>query len=107
MSRKPAKGLSSFHIFSLILAVGVLGVFVFKDKISSRCANTLSCKQSFEFQIGNEEQAVFEGETFSPPKIDISQIDSETHVLGVETSTQEKRIEVDLGTQTLRAYEGE
>ncbi|HLE49396.1 MAG TPA: L,D-transpeptidase [Patescibacteria group bacterium] len=85
-----------------------LGIFISKRNVSySKCANTLSCEESLNFSINNDETAVFNGEIIKPPEIDLAQIIDEPKVLGEETAVSDKRIEVDLTTQTLKAYEGE
>ena len=71
------------------------------------CANSLSCKESLELSVNNDEEAVFAGIALMPPKIDLSNEVSETAVLGTESGSGEKHIEVDLSTQTVKAYSGD
>lgn len=70
------------------------------------CANSLSCKESLEFEVNNNESAVFNGNKFQPPQIDTLDGFANTQVLGESDSIGSKHIYVDLSTQTLKAYEG-
>jgi len=117
MAKKSSKGrLASgrkvrkfpFLAFGFFIAIIGLGFFILKKSfIDLPCANSLSCEESLSFSVNNEETAVFNGETLTPPKIDLSLISEETNVLGSEAATSNKRIEVDLTTQTLKAYEND
>ena len=107
MARKKTKlSPAVFAVFSI--AIVILGGFLFKQRSNqSACANSLSCKESLELSVNNDEQAVFAGIALMPPKIDLSKDLEETAILGTESQTGEKRIEVDLSTQTVKAYSGD
>ena len=92
----------------LVTAILVFGLFILQKSFEKiPCANPLSCEESLNFSVDNEETAVFNGKKINPPQIDLSLLTDEPVVLGTETSSNDKRIEVDLTTQTLRAYEGD
>lgn len=99
--------------FPLFLAITLLMVFSYiflgKTFIANLipCANTLSCAQSFQTSVNNNDIAVFDNQTIIPPAIDLSNSSAEPAVLGSETATGEKHIYVDLTTQTLKAYQGD
>jgi|SRR3989344_290459 len=117
MAKKSSKGRSAsgrkvrkfpFLFFGFFIAVIGLGFFILKKSfLELPCANTLSCEESLNFSVNNEEQAVFSGQTLTPPKIDLSLISDEPTVLGSQAVSSNKRIEVDLTTQTLKAYDGD
>jgi lipoprotein-anchoring transpeptidase ErfK/SrfK len=106
-----AKNKKSNRVLSIgILTAAVLAVALFVLNTTFwnlSCANTLSCEESLQFSVNNEESAIYNGKRINPPEIDLSLITDKTDVLGTETVTGDKRIEVDLSTQTLKAYEGE
>src|SRR5258706_2171753 len=99
-------GLNSPFILMLLVSVLGLGAFIINSN-SHPCANTLSCKESLSLAVDNGETAVFAGQKMTPPKIDLSQKEPATKVLGESTATGEKHIYVDLTTQTLSAYQGD
>lgn len=69
-------------------------------------ANNISKKQSLSFKIDNNSQAIFQNQKITPPIIEL--IDQENfNVQGEATASGEKKIYVNLSTQTLSAYEGE
>lgn len=94
-----------------ILAVAlVLSLFVLKNTFKKApCANSLSCQESLELSVNNDEKAVFNAQNLIPPKIDLLALSSEPKVLGTESEADasEKHIYVDLTTQTLKAYDGD
>lgn len=107
MARKLVKN-SFNHSFFFLLLISVLGFGAFIIHSNSLpCANTLSCKESFELAVDNDETAIFAGQKIIPPKIDLTQKESGTRVLGEKDLTGEKHIYVDLSTQTLSAYQGD
>lgn len=71
------------------------------------CANSGSCKESLELSVDNNAAGIFSGRKITPPKIDLAQIEDPKKILGEATGTGEKRIYVDLATQTLTAYQGD
>lgn len=93
-----------FFVFLALLLFAGAAIYQ-KSFRDLRCANTLSCKESLELSVNNGENAIFNGEVIEAPFITASDFE-ESRVLGMETGTGEKRIDVDLTTQTLRAYQG-
>jgi len=84
-----------------------LAVVLFYPKLSKvPCANTISCKESFNFKVENSSTAVFNGQKLTPPTISESMLALLPDVLGDSTATGEKRIYVDLTNQKLYAYQG-
>ncbi len=107
MARKKTK-ISPLLYLGFFTTFIALSSFVVKKSFSRLpCANTLSCEESLSFSVNNEEAAVFNGQTVIPPKIDLSLISDEPTVLGSHAVSGNKRIEVDLTTQTLKAYDGD
>ncbi|OGY07914.1 MAG: hypothetical protein A2700_01270 [Candidatus Blackburnbacteria bacterium RIFCSPHIGHO2_01_FULL_44_64] len=99
---------AGFGFTAILLFVLVAVSFFAFTSTRTPCANSLSCKESLQLRIENDQVATFGGQTITPPKVDLSEADSPKKVLA-ETSggDGEKHIYVDLGTQTLTAYEGE
>ncbi len=83
------------------------GLFVFNDMSRRKCANFRSCEESLKLSVNNSEVGTFSGRKILPPSIDLSYGTFEADVLGEAADIGEKHIYVDLGTQTLRAYEGD
>ena len=97
-----------FLLFGFVVASLSLGSFVLKKSLTNLpCANSLSCEESLNFSVNNEEVAIFNGEKINPPEIDLSFLSDEPSVLGSETQPTNKRIDVDLTSQTLKAYDGD
>ncbi len=71
------------------------------------CANSLSCTTNPVTQVENNTIGVFEGQLVTPPHIDLAMNTTPANVLGDTTPSGEKRIFVDLSTQTLYAYQGD
>lgn len=97
-------------IFPILLAAVVLTaleLYRFSHAKPIPCANTISCEASTKLVIDNTDQAVFAGEKIDPPKVVLTDEPKEVKVLGTETDNSQKRIEVDLTTQTLKAYDGD
>ncbi len=70
------------------------------------CANSKSCASDLSLKIENNVPGYFQGKKLLPPSINGTE--SSIHpVLGAQTSSGEKHIYVDLGTQTLYAYQGQ
>ena len=105
---KKRKGNFPYVITGLFIVLTSLGIFILKRSFNeARCANTLSCEESLSFSVNNDENAIFNGGKMNPPEIDLSLLTGETSVLGSATTSSDKRIEVDLSTQILRAYNGD
>jgi len=90
----------------ITLGVIILGLFVLKTSLGvPYCANSLSCKESLTLSVENDAAGIFSGQTVMPPKVDLAKKEPPIKVLG--EATGEKRIYVDLSTQTLSAYQGD
>jgi len=87
-------------ITGFLLAVGLIigGVFYLESKQD---------QPDFKLQVENGVMGVFHGQEVMPPTIDLAAAEPETSVLGETDPTAEKRIYVDLSTQTLSAYQGD
>lgn len=83
------------------------GLFIFANSSGRLCANTRTCKESLKLSVDNDEVGTFAGRKILPPAIDLAYDTSPKNVLGQAADSGEKRIYVDLSTQTLQAYEGE
>lgn len=70
------------------------------------CANSVSCIHNLNATVENEEVGVFAGQQVTPPQINLAEATATKNVLGETTGDGEKRIYVDLTTQTVYAYEG-
>ncbi len=92
----------------LILFIFLLGGFIAvnRPKGNLPCANTANCEESTKLVVDNGSTGVFEGREVQPPYIDLSEINT-SDVLGTESASGDKRIEVDLNTQTLKAVQGD
>lgn len=98
-----------YIVFSLLLILpGVLGWVVLR-KDSLTCANSISCINDLSGNIdANAKEGIFLGKKVVVPAISdtfLARVTSLNSVLG--SSTEKKRIEVDLSTQHLYAYEGD
>lgn len=91
----------------MVISALFLAGFVIVTTQKPPCANTLSCKESLSLEVNNDEAGVFNGRKITPPKINLAQKEPKTKVLGETAATGEKRIYVDLATQTLSAYQGD
>lgn len=103
--RKVAKSISSLRIASVFL-IAILSISIIYY-LSSRniCANSISCIKNLTGQFEqNAYVGEFLGETVMLPEL-IAQSVTVPPILG-ETTTSDKRIEVDLSLQKLYAYEG-
>jgi len=81
-------------------------VILFESFTSVKCANSLSCEESFTFYFDNNETGSFNGMSVDPPDIEIADSLTEKRVLGTTDTMSDKSVYVDLGNQTLRAFEG-
>ncbi len=96
---KPRRGHKSRLTFLFVLlAVGAVALFVSFNR--PFCANSNSCIKDLSGTYEEAENGVFMGRSVEP--VTLSSMEP---VLGTTTGDN-KRIEVDLTTQTLRAYEG-
>ena len=92
-----------FVLLFVSLTIFGIGSF-FKPQFN--CANSLTCKSDLSVSVDNAAIGIFQGRRILPPKVDLAKITSESSVLGVRVSDEEKHIYIDLSTQTLYAYEG-
>ncbi len=100
----------SFDLNWLLISFTVILVALVVRNIpvnNTKCANTGSCAESLNLNVDNSETGFFEGNSVEPPDIDLSAPENQINVLGSETASVDKRIEVDLTTQTLKAFEGQ
>lgn len=91
---------------SISVLVLIFGFVVLLRSNVLPCANSLTCKESLELNVNNNDLATFNGINLEPPDIDLAFLDK-SNVLGSETNNSDKRIVVDLTSQTLKAYEGD
>ncbi len=91
----------------LLLALAVGGIITFRLTQKPPCANSLSCEESLTLRIENDQVGIFNGREVIPPKIDLAAAEPVDKILGESDATGEKHIYVDLGTQTLKAYQGD
>jgi hypothetical protein len=91
--------------FILILVFSV-GLYLSQpDKSENKCANSLSCKESFQPKVENNVLGQYNGETVIPPFLD-TRLEHTPKVLSDTTTNGSlKHIYVDLFSQTLSAYE--
>lgn len=92
-------------IAALVFAISVKTYFRSGKEVA--CANTISCTKSLELDVENNAVGVFNGQKIIPPKVDLAQKEVPSRVLGDTTPAGEKRVEVDLNHQTLKAFEGD
>jgi len=84
--------------YLLIVGLIAVGVFYFKPQEN---------QPDFKLQVENGVMGVFHGQEVMPPTIDLAAVEPEINVLGDTDSMAEKRIYIDLSTQTLSAYQGD
>lgn len=106
---KKRSKLPKFWIFSIISTVFVLGLVsvltIFNNSSAPLCANSISCINDLSGKFDESaKEGVFLGQKISVPKT-IVKDDTASPVLG--QTTGEKRIEIDLSSQRLFAYQGD
>ncbi len=105
--KKRAKTSFNWSFFLLLpltlLIVGIIGI---NWSQRSFCANSISCKESFNLKVENGTNGVFDGQKVVTPVVDLSQKEPNFRVLGEATATGQKHIYVDLSKQILTAYQG-
>jgi len=84
--------------YLLIVGLITVGVFYFKPQEN---------QPDFKLQVENGVMGVFHGQKVMPPTIDLAAAELATNVLGEADPLAEKRIYIDLSTQTLSAYQGD
>lgn len=90
-----------------VLPMLVIGLFVYRSFQKPYCANSVSCKDSFNLKVENNTTGVFAGQKVEAPSIDLAEKEPTTTVLGEQTATGEKHIYIDLAKQLLSAYQGD
>lgn len=107
-SRLLGHGIFVYIVLSVLLFLpGVLGWIVLNKDVSV-CANSISCINDLTGNVDpNAKEGIFLGQKIQVPDIStmLAQVKSPRSVLG--STTAKKRIEVDLSTQHLYAYEGD
>ena len=86
-----------------LLLVGLITAGVLFYKPQGNHVN----QTDFTLKVENGEKGVWHGQEITPPTIDLAQAEPATQVLGDADPEAEKRISIDLATQTLSAYQGE
>ncbi len=90
-------------LFILFVSLAVGAFAAFRSNQPPVCANTLSCEESLSEKVENGAVGIFNGQEVIPPAIDLATRPLAMNVLG-DVSGQ-KRIDIDLATQTLTAYQ--
>lgn len=97
----------SFSVFLSVVFLVVLGVFIYKHNVDNVCGNSISCTNNLTGKYENANSGVFLGRKVTIP----TQIAENILQGGVRSvlgdTTVPKRIEVNLNTQHLYAFEGD
>jgi lipoprotein-anchoring transpeptidase ErfK/SrfK len=96
-------------ILLIIISIIILDSLIYPiitRKPVVHCANDKSCTESQKLKVENNTVGIFNSRQVVPPKIILSLKDTKPSILGVQTSSEEKHIYVDLSKQTLYAYQG-
>lgn len=106
--KKPVKNDLNWKLFLILLISAlVIGLIIITWSVTRPfCANSLSCTESLSLKIENGATGIFNGQVVVPPKVDLSEKEPMTQVLGAETPSSDKHIYVDLTTQTIKAFDG-
>lgn len=105
--RKRSSSVNYYLIAGIILVISGLILYLFVRANKTPCGNSISCQKPPKFEVEKDAVGVFHGQTVIVPNISLLKNEDVNPVLGLKTSRGEKRIYVDLSTQTLSAYEGE
>lgn len=101
-----AKKQNNGLLFLLIIFVLLIGLFIiFWSLKRPFCANSQSCRDSLSLRIENGAEAFYNGNKIRVPEVADYNTDVGKNVLGQADFNGEKRIYIDLTTQTLKAYE--
>jgi lipoprotein-anchoring transpeptidase ErfK/SrfK len=92
-----------FFILFVSLALG--GLLTYRANQLPACANSLSCEESLSEKVENDAVGIWSGREVTPPAINLAAKEPVINVLGEASGA--KRIDVDLSTQTLTAYQGD
>jgi hypothetical protein len=112
--RSPQTGLSRAMRYVLVafggLSAACLICLTTVSRSSPFCANSVSCIHNLTAQVENNAAGTFDGQTITPPKIDLASSGFTSTVLGAASPsaglTGEKHIFVDLDQQKLYAFQG-
>ncbi|MEK7177692.1 MAG: L,D-transpeptidase [Patescibacteria group bacterium] len=102
---KPSRSNYLLKTLVVIIFIVVLYPFITAKKIP--CANSISCKEKPKFEVETNATGIFHSQVVSVPNISLLKNEDTSPVLGLKTSLGEKRIYVNLATQTLSAYQGD
>jgi len=107
--RKVQKNAFNWTFFLILLfSVLALGFLIISWSLARPfCASSGNCKESMQLNVENGVAGVFNGQKVTPPVVNLAQTKVPKKVLGELSMTGEKHIYVDLGTQTLTAYQGD
>ncbi len=94
-----------FYFFALFIGLAVYTIGGLFSKTPIPCANSKTCQSDLSVHIDNNATGTFDGHTVIPPKIDLSESNDTTDVLGASTSAGDKHIYVDLSAQRLYAFQ--
>jgi len=106
--KKKSKNPSILNFLIVAVPLLVLTLFISQTITSKKieCANSISCKKPPKFELVKNATGIYNNQLISVPNILLSQNEVRNSILGVKTPKGEKRIYVNLATQTLYAYEG-
>src|SRR3990172_2356781 len=97
-----------FRLLVVLAFLMFAGFFVAKNLPEQSCANSLTCEESLRLNVENDTTTgIFNNREVSVPKVDLAAKPTANGVLGEVAGTGDKRIYVDLTTQTLSAYQGD
>ncbi len=87
-----------------LLTVGLVTLAVLAYKPQGKLQEN---KTDFSLKVENGVTGVWQGKEIMPPAINLAQAEPKLQVLGDVDPEAEKRIDIDLSNQTLRAYQGD
>lgn len=95
-----------FAISVIVFLFLILTYSFLSSKFSIPCANSLSCADSLQLKVENNALGVFNKQKIIPPPVILSGSDTKPSVLGETSTSEEKRIYVDLTKQKVYAFQG-
>ena len=95
-----------YSISLVIIVTLVTLLYPLLSKHTLTCANTLSCTESLELKVENDEVGIFNNHKVVAPNINLAKESTKPTMLGIQSKQNEKHIYVNLKTQTLTAYDG-
>ena len=97
-----------YFAVSVIALLFVILIYSFlSSKSSIPCANSLSCADSLQLKVENDAVGIFNKQKIIPPPVILSGSDTEPSVLGETSTSEEKRVYVDLTKQKVYAFQGD